>query len=64
MRWWPRRAKSKSIDDHRRAMTDLKVKDGEIDRLMARADGLVGELQVTVRHAADARRRASGDARE
>lgn len=44
-------------------MTDLNVKDREIDRLLGKADSLVGEMQVTVRQASDTLRRASGEDR-
>lgn len=59
-----RRKQAPSEVDHRQAMTDLKVKDREIDRLLGKADSLVGEMQVTVRQASDALRRASGGSRE
>jgi hypothetical protein len=42
-------------------MTDLNVKDREIDRLLKAADMLAGELRVTVRDASDTLRRAGRD---
>lgn len=65
MGWWRglTRRKTRTIDEHHQAMTDLKVKDQEIDRLLGRADSLVGELQVTVRQASDTLRRATQEER-
>jgi uncharacterized protein YjbJ (UPF0337 family) len=44
-------------------MTDLRVKDEQIDQLLGRAEGLVGEMQVTVRQASDTLRRATQEDR-
>jgi hypothetical protein len=64
MRWRLRRRKALSADDHHlQAMTDLRVKDEQIDQLLGRAEGLVGEMQVTVRQASDTLRRATQEDR-